>query len=225
MSPVLRKGFLLAAVLGGTVLPAWAWEAQNRVIIEHGPLTVDHSKSVAEITRAQGQGGFPASHGLGLYQSRIKTELTQSPVEANAPRRLNLTTRISTSPIIYVASEFPKESCGYGVILAHERLHHLFDLEVLRALPAEIGWITREVFPQDVLARDGLVNADRSRGHFFQRFKYRYDELSNLRHQTIDNPESYRRLGDLCNGEIGKRLAGMRPEERPGQASGPGASP
>jgi hypothetical protein len=202
---------LLAAILVPCAFPTWAWQVQNRVTLEHGPLTLDHSKTVAEITQAQGRGGFPASHGLGLYQSRIKTELTLAPVEAAAPRRLSLTTRITTAPIIYVASEFPKDSCGYGVILAHERQHHLFDLEVLRTLPAEVDWITREVFPLDVLARDGSVNAELSRRHFFQQFKYRYDELSNLRHQTIDNPDSYRRLGDFCKGEIAKRLAGRSP--------------
>ena len=206
-SLALATGFGLALA----VASAQAWEVNNRVQIAHGKLTLDHSRSVREITQAQGRGGFPASHGLGLFQSRIKTELTVAAVDPAAPRRIEMTTRISTDPIIYVASEFPEDSCAYGVILSHEMQHHLFDLEVLRVLPAEIGWITREVYPRDVLARDGLPNPGRSRSHFFQQLKYRHDELSHIRHLAIDNPESYRRLGELCNGEIAKRLATSPP--------------
>lgn len=212
-SAVLPKLLVLAAGLGalGPLPVARAWEVGNRVVIEHGALTVDHSRTVREITQAQGRGGFPATHGLGLFQSRIKTELTLDAVNPAGPRRLDMTTRITTAPIIYVASEFPKDSCGYGLILAHELLHHQFDLDVLRVMPREIEWISREVFPRDVLERDGPPRPERARSHFFQQFKYRYDELSNPRHQVIDSPEAYRRLSALCNGEIGKRLAATPP--------------
>jgi hypothetical protein len=187
-----------------------AWDITNLVVVEHGTLAIDHSKSVSEITRAQTKGGFPVRHGLGLFQNRVKTELVFEQADLKT-RRLQLTTRIRTAPIIYVAREFPEDSCAYGVVLGHEQLHQLFDLEVLRAMPDEIRWITQEVFPADELEWVRTLNLDRARNRFFRQYKYVYDALSFARHQTIDNPESYQRLSTLCNGEIAQRLAGNKP--------------
>lgn len=207
--------FLFAASFGWAG-QGLAWQVANRVVIEHGALVIDHSKTIAEITRAQASGGFPAEfsaeYGLGLFQNRFTTELTFTPPEPGAKtQRLSMTTRIKTAPIIYVAKEFPEDSCAYGVVLGHERLHQLFDRDVLRKLPGEIRAITQTVFDVDVLEWEGTRNLERARARFFQQVKYVYDGLSLPMHQTIDNPESYRRLGGQCNGEIAKRLAGTTP--------------
>jgi hypothetical protein len=189
-----------------------AWEVTNLVRIEHGPLRVDHSKSLAEITLAQTKGGFPAKYGLGLFQNEMKTELrVEAPETAPTSRRLNLTTRIVTAPVIYVAREFPKDSCAWRVIVDHEMLHQLFDLEVLRAMPDEIRAITRLVFSRDELDGTGKLDLERARSRFFRQYKYVYDALSLPRHQRIDNPESYRRASALCGGEITRLLAGKEP--------------
>jgi hypothetical protein len=203
---------LIALFLGIHVGACAAWEITNLVVVEHGTLVIDHSKSVSEITRAQAKGGFPIKHGLGLFQNRVKTELLfAQPEAAMKTRRLALTTRIRTAPIIYVAREFPEESCAYGVILGHEQLHQLFDLEVLRAMPDEIRSITQGVFPPDALEWMRTLDLERARSRFFRQYKYVYDALSFPRHQTIDNPESYQRLSTLCNGEIAERLGGNKP--------------
>ncbi len=206
---VLPVLFVLGFCWAGKAL---AWEVANRVVIEHGQLVVDHSKSIAEITLAQAKGGFPAEYGLGLFQNRFKTELAFNPPQPGASaQRLSMTTRITTVPVIYVAKEFPEESCAYAVVLGHERLHQLFDRDVLRRLPDEIRAITRIVFNADALEYGGARNLERSRAHFFQQLKYVYDGLSLPLHQSIDNPESYRRLGMRCDGEIAKRLAVKTP--------------
>ena len=203
---------LVASFLAFRAGTCAAWEITNQVVIEHGAMVIDHSKSVSEITRAQAKDGFPAKHGLGLFQNRVKTELVfEQPESALKTRRLTMTTRIRTAPIIYVAREFPKESCAYGVVLGHEQLHQLFDLEVLRAMPDEIRSITQGVFPADELEWTRTLDLDRARNRFFRQYKYVYDARSFPRHQTIDNPESYQRLSTLCNGEISQRLAGMKP--------------
>ena len=200
---------LLLAFHAGTCA---AWEITNLVVVEHGTLVIDHSKSLSEITRAQAKGGFPVKHGLGLFQNRVKTELVfAQPETALKTRRLMLTTRIRTAPIIYIAREFPKDSCAYGVILGHEQLHQLFDLEVLRAMPDEIRSITQAVFPADALEWTRTLDLERARKHFFRQYKYVYDALSFPRHQTIDNPDSYQRLSSLCNGEIAQRLTSKKP--------------
>jgi hypothetical protein len=88
------------------------WQVSSQIEINLGALTIDHSKSVAEISKAQAQGGFPGDRGVGLFQNRIKTELSiQQPEPANG-QRLRLTTKVTTRPIIYVAKEFPESSCG-----------------------------------------------------------------------------------------------------------------
>lgn len=202
---------VLLALLALKAVPCFAWEVTNRVVIEHGELVIDHSRSIGEITQAQAKGGFPAKYGLGLFQNRFKTELAFEQPEAGTAKRLAMTTRIKTSPIIYVAREFPKESCGYGVVLGHERLHQLYDLEVLRQLPDEIRAMTQAIFNVDELEREGTRNLERSRGRFFQQIKYVYEGLSNPLHQAIDNPESYRELGTRCNGEVARLLAGKTP--------------
>lgn len=207
--PVFLVFLVFLVLRAGTCL---AWEVSNRVIIEHGELVIDHSKSISEITQAQAKGGFPAAYGLGLFQNRFRTELEFSrPAPAGTANRMSMTTRIKTSPIIYVAREFPRDSCGYGVVLGHERLHQLYDLEVLRKLPDEIRALTLVIFNEDELGREGTRNPERLRGRFYQQVKYAYEGLSSPLHQTIDNPESYRHLGTQCNGEIAQRLAGKTP--------------
>ena len=187
-----------------------AWDIGNRVVIEPGPLVLDHSKSVAEITQAQAKGGLPAGHGLGLFQNRMKSELAYVGTDA-AAKRLTMTTRIVTAPIIYIAREFPEDSCAYGVILGHERQHLLFDREVLRAMPDEVRAITRTVYSADALDWTRKLDLDRLRARFFRQYRYVYEGLSWPRHQSIDNPAAYRQLSTLCHGEFARRLAGIEP--------------
>ncbi len=201
---------LLITVLCLVLRPCAAWDISNRVVIEHGALVVDHTKSVPQITRAQAQGGFPDGQGLGLFQNRVKVELTYTGSDLNM-RRLAMATRIVTAPIIYIAREFPEGSCTYAVVLGHERQHQLFDLEVLRAMPDEISGITRAVYTPDALDWMRKPDLERLRARFFRQYHYVYDGLSWPRHQTIDNPASYRRLSMLCNGEFERRLAGTKP--------------
>ncbi len=182
-----------------------AWDVVNRVVIEHGALSVDHAKGIKEITAAQAKGGFKADHGVGLFQNRIKTELTIGEV-AVPGQRLALTTRIVTAPVIYVARELPKDSCAYQLVLGHELQHQEYDLEVLRAMPDEVRNFSQDVFDTDDIERSGSLNQTRARSRFFQQFNYVYQALGEMRHPFIDSPESYRRLSVMCNGELAKYL-------------------
>jgi hypothetical protein len=199
------------AMLGSAQVGA-AWQISNRVIVEHGALSIDHSKGVKEITAAQAKGGFKADHGVGLFQNRIKTELAF--VEVTVPgKHLSSTTRIATSPVIYVARELPQDSCAYQLVLGHELQHQEYDLEVLRAMPDEIRNFSQEVFDTDAIERSGGMNQNQARSRFFQQFNFVYKALGEMRHPVIDSPESYRRLSGLCNGELAKYLpAGPAPK-------------
>jgi hypothetical protein len=182
-----------------------AWAIVNRVVIEHGALSIDHSKTVKEITAAQAKGGFKADHGVGLFQNRIKTELAFAEV-AVPGKRIAATTKITTAPVIYVAKDLPKDSCAYQLVLGHELQHQAYDLEVLRVLPDEIRDFSQDVFDTEAIERSGSFNQNQARNRFFQQFNYVYKALGEMRHPVIDNPASYRRLSGLCNGELAKYL-------------------
>jgi hypothetical protein len=199
----LLLGLAVAGAAGAT------WDIKNLVLIEHGKLVIDHSKSVQEITEAQANGGFKADLGVGLFQNRLKTELTFDEVSLPG-KRVYLTTRITTAPVIYVARELPKNSCAYQLVLGHELQHQGFDLEALRAMPDEIRHITQHVISADALEMTRKLDQQRALGHFFQQFNYVYQALGEMRHSFIDSPESYRRLSQMCNGEVGK-LLGAKP--------------
>lgn len=193
----------MALALCGLALPCLAAEVPNRVIIEHGPLTIDHSQGIAEITQAQAKGGFPAEYGLGLFQNRMTTSLEPAPTTGKG---LALVTRIKTEPVIYVAKEFPADSCAYKVVLAHERQHYLYDRDVLRALSPEVRGITRATFSNPIPSSEAEL--ERAKKLFFQQFNHAYEGLSFPLHGRIDNPASYAALADLCGGEIKTRLGG-----------------
>lgn len=185
------------------------WQVHNHVVVAQGALLIDHTKSVKEITAAQAKGGFKADLGVGLFESRIKAELVIGELVA-AGRRINMTTRVTTAPVIYVARELPKDSCAYTLVLGHELKHQDYDLEVLRLLPAEIRQFSQDVFSGDDLERGGDPARwqNRFRSRFFQQFNYVYQGLGEMRHPVIDSPEAYRQLGSQCNGELGRLLAG-----------------
>lgn len=189
------------------------WQISNRVVIEHGALSIDHSKNVKQITLAQAQGGFKADLGVGLFQNRQKVELSFN--ETNLPgKRLSMTTRIVTAPVIYVASELPKDSCAFKLVLDHEMKHQDYDLEVLRMMSDEVRQFSQDMFDTAAIERTGNLNQERARNRFFQQFNYVYQALGQMRHPIIDSPESYRDLSGQCNGELGRLLAG-----KPNQAN------
>jgi hypothetical protein len=223
-SPNIHLYFL--ALLGGLTfcVPVMAnagahagstWQISNRVVIEHGVLSIDHSKNVKQITLAQAQGGFKADLGVGLFQNRLKTELSFN--ETSLPgKRLAMTTRIVTAPVIYIASDLPKDSCAFKLVLDHEMKHHDYDLEVLRSMPDEVRQFSQDIFDTAGIERTGSLNQERARNRFFQQFNYVYQALGQMRHPFIDSPESYRDLSGQCNGELGRLLAG-----KPNQANSP----
>jgi hypothetical protein len=117
---------------------------------------------------------------------------------------LALVTHIKTEPVIYIAREFPADSCAYKVVLAHEQQHYLFDRDVLGRLGGEVRGITQTVFANPAPASEAEV--ERAKKLFFQQFNHAYEGLSFPLHARIDNPASYAELADLCQGEIKTRL-------------------
>jgi len=203
-------GALLGTILGAAT--SHASSVTNRVLIEHGKLVINHDKSIPEITKAQMFGGFKADIGLGLYQSRMTTELEIKPKGEGGASGLSITTRIKTSPVIYIAKEFPADSCAYKVVLKHEWQHYLFDRDVLRELNDDIYRLTQTVFATPMPKTQAEL--ERAQKVFLQKFKYVYEGRSFPLHSRIDSPESYAELAGQCQGEIKKRLSAV-PDQAP----------
>lgn len=196
---------LLVSLLPGEAL---ARDIVSRVEFKHGALAIDHTQSIAQITQAQAKNGQarrsqtrhsqarqgrPATYGLGLFINDLKLEVSAGE-SSTPPGSISVLTRIATSPTIYVAREFPKDSCAYAVILEHERQHYLFDLNILRGLPAEIEHIA-----QDVFTANGGANRTQQ---FIDRVEHIYEAKSFAQHVAIDNLLSYGDLAGQCGGAI-----------------------
>lgn len=182
---------------------ASAGDIVSRVEFKHGALTIDHTQGIAQITEAQARNGpsrkspvrkgQPATYGLGLFINDLKLDVSASETSAR-PGSISVLTRIATSPTIYVAREFAKDSCAYAVILEHERQHYLFDLNILRDLPTDIERLAQEVFT-------GNAGAKRTQ-QFVDRVEHAYAAKSFAQHVAIDNLLSYGDLAGQCDGAI-----------------------
>lgn len=203
----MSKSLLRLICLGGWLACAnlaGAGQVTSQVELQLGELVVDHDRSIAEITRLQGQDGSSARYGLGLFLSHVEFESSVSG-SPTRPGDVLVRTRIKTRPTLYIAREFAKGSCAYAVILDHERQHYQFDLEAVRALPAQAEGIAREAFAGTVPSEAALA---RAQARFLERLRHVHDQRTFPRHARIDAPESYRRLGAACGGEIGRTLQG-----------------
>jgi hypothetical protein len=197
-SIALHAWLYLHVLVGIAPGQASARDIVSRVEFQHGALTIDHSQNIVQITQAQARKGQPATYGLGLFINNLKLEVNAGE-NSTRPGSISVLTRITTSPTIYVALEFPKDSCAYAVILEHERQHYLFDLNILRSLPADIERIAEESYAA------GGINAGATR-HVIERAEHAYAARSFAQHTAIDNLISYNDLAGACGGAIREHL-------------------
>jgi hypothetical protein len=140
------------------------------------------------------------SSGYECIAPQIVVELTYAPVK------------------IYVGKEFPKGTCGYDVILAHEMRHmkaymdHLPRVEekVRNALAKRFG--NKPLYAPSGTAQSALSHEINS--GWLSYIKAEMAKVEVLQ-EAIDSPVEYARLGKACNGEIQKVLNRTR---RPGGA-------
>ncbi len=103
---------------------------------------------------------------------------------------------------VYVAAEYPEDSCEYKVILAHENTHVRFNLETLRDwMPSVRASLSESalrkfpvIYPAPPKAED-LVAYLSENMHLVAE---RMDEDMAQRNATIDTPEAYHKTSLLC---------------------------
>lgn len=119
--------------------------------------------------------------------------------------------------VIYIGREFPKGSCAYDEIMAHEQRHlkaymdHLPKVEsVVRAA------LAKRFEAKPLYAPRGSAKAALAREIDTGWLPYIKSEMSKVEAQqaAIDTPQEYARLGKVCNGEIQAILNASRRARR-----------
>lgn len=97
---------------------------------------------------------------------------------------------------IHVASNYPKGSCAFNVILAHEKQHAAFELHVLRKNKQRLKSLIRNMVVQNIHQSDDRIKAATTQAvdQFWQELIPQTDAL----HQGIDTPENYARENAKC---------------------------
>ncbi|AKU20266.1 hypothetical protein MJ904_25595 [Massilia sp. MB5] len=154
----------------------------------------------------------PNSYVLGLTrtESLVKVgwtgQLLQDPesgYECIAPK---IDVKLSYAPVrIYVGNEFPKGSCGYDVILAHEMQHMRIYMDNLPKVEVVVREALLKRFgdkPLYALSRTAQSALNHEINSGWLPFIKAEMEKVEAQQAKLDSPAEYERLGKSCNGEI-----------------------
>jgi hypothetical protein len=128
---------------------------------------------------------LPASNGYCVWLGRVDTLLGNEVMN------------------VYVADEYPPDSCEYQVILAHENTHVRFNIETLRdwapTIQAALVEAARRKFPA-IFPRQ--PTREDLNPYLMANMKAVFDLMNQdmaKRNATIDTPENYARENAKCN--------------------------
>jgi hypothetical protein len=235
-----RRSFLAGlAGLAGAALPlpppfrneARAHQAcqvtfEPRVVVStvYDPVVFDYRHSIRQIEAIKaslkpGQ-AIENAHTVGLFTAETMVEMQtdmrilgrDGVAECAQVERIAVTFGFRRSTL-YVASNFPRNSCGFAEIHAHEERHMSVDQEMLEHYPARIRHYLLKAARQagGVLAptKDEAAAAlDRYMTNAFQSVsEFIGSERSRLQ-GLVDSPAEYARVSRACRGEIA-RTAGQ----------------
>jgi hypothetical protein len=193
--------------------------APGQVVVESLPSDVvyDFGTGVRDLTRKAPLGG--AAHvTLGLTQAAFQlssswegaTLVDRSTGQACARPQLKLTVQVGPQRVT-VAREFPKGTCAFWEIAAHELRH-------VRANQAQAEQVAAEL--QDALSRSFgnrvfYGTPSELRAAFTENLKSQWMPWGKTRfegvkgaHQQIDSPAEYGRNNTMCDGEVPRALEG-----------------
>lgn len=214
----LLGGYMLASALVCTP------EAPPKVTLtfDNQPAIFDHSKSSAELGTLKGAhsassdygGEFPIVGGLmsGNFELRFNLSLSATVRDATKeaclyPKDIKVTAFYQ--PTIYVANDHKKGSCRYDLTLGHEMRHMNVDiitinesLPTLRAAVENVvaGWTGFGPLPEKSLQAEQDRLAESLKAEL-QKISTKFETTRNLRQQTVDTREEYRRMSTACPDE------------------------
>lgn len=189
-------------------------------------ISYDFSKSLKDLNGAEygaEAASPPSSHAIGrffhsvVFGLRLKTEAISYNDGTVCSRIGNVDLDITVGGnTIFVAREFPRGSCAFNAILAHEHRH----LELSSAFLGTLAPGVQERL--DAIMRDIDINANPSESkedkaaRLEQVLRAFADELQNhasldlraLQQARVDSPEEFERNKTICNGELAKIVQG-----------------
>lgn len=114
--------------------------------------------------------------------------------------------------IVYVGREFPKDSCGFNEIYAHEQRHAKIYQDHARALATEINDTLQQRFEQTEPMRGpaGTIRAkvQQELQERWMPYIQRMLAKAEADQRDVDTREEYERVMASCNGEIRKIVQG-----------------
>jgi len=149
---------------------------------------------------------------LGLTESTLRTNINwnsnmlvrSSPQTGCLRPQVTLTFDV-TPQIVSIAREFPKGSCSFNEIAAHEMRHVRANQAQLEAAAAYMEKELKNFFQQKIFygPPDTLKNQleEALRTTWLPLAEQQLEKV-NVVHEAIDSPEEYARNKTVCNGEI-----------------------
>lgn len=177
---------------------------------QHG-FRIDHTRSFHDLTRLKGQ-VRPGSWVLGLTHTdaRVLVKVGGRRLRDVASGNECIAPRIEASltylPIVlYVSREFPRDSCAYREVLAHEMRHLRTYEDYLPKAEARVRAALEQRFNgKPLYARIDQAQAllEREIQHtWIPMMKREMGQVEQLQ-AGIDSPSEYARLGTVCEGEV-----------------------
>lgn len=111
--------------------------------------------------------------------------------------------------VVYVASEVPRNSCGYDLVLNHELQHVAIDQKLTQVYDSTFpGLVRRAVERVGVIRAGSSAEAEaqikRDIGVYIKNFGENLSAEREKRQKQIDTEAEYKRLSQSCGGELGR---------------------
>lgn len=203
-------GWSGAAAAGHPACPAPGTAAEVRLERIDGGLSYDLTKSSGEIARLPGSAVHPSQAARGLTATNFRSGVSVAFARVAVPGGVCLTPRLVEAQVgydptvIYVENKYPRGSCQYEVILAHERLHvrnkdRTLDAHLPRIRAALEAAVASAAFP--VFAPDYEMAKRMAMGEIAGPFQAAVAALSQDRERldaALDSPGNYAATQALC---------------------------
>lgn len=184
------------------------------VVADIDRVVYDHEHGIAELTNLEKRGRARVDweefellgltiHDFALEETRAGSTVIRAADGAHCAGMTDGIVRLRMTTTIYVAREFPKSSCLYREVLAHEEKHHEVGARLFREMALDATEALRvEIHDRPYVAVGTPAAAqaatqariDSILGAVYATFQERYDAEQAL----IDTAEEYYRVSTAC---------------------------
>lgn len=209
---------VLAALPASASVPPCTGLGPSKVVVS--PVWADpryaHEKSIAQLTGTHRPGGSHRTLGLTTTNQVVRLDFSyryqKSPSgQACVSPDLKVTAGYD-SMRVDVAREFPRGSCAYREVLAHED-HHvaIYREHLARVIPEIRKALTAQYAGGPYLASESELKAhfEEAKNAWAKHIAARLAEANPLQH-NFDSDAEYTRLGQSCGGEVNRLASAAR---------------